>query len=116
MPRGILRCNTLFWPDLIRYRGPIVGGQRVPVTQGDGARRAGVSPRTVSNVVNDFPLVSDELRQRVLRAISELGYQPNLVARNLRHGRSGMIGLAVPELSMPYFSELAEFVIAEARR
>jgi len=88
----------------------------VPVTQGDVARRAGVSPRTVSNVVNDFPLVSDELRQRVLRAISELGYQPNLVARNLRHGRSGMIGLAVPELSVPYFSELAGLVIAEARR
>jgi len=88
----------------------------VPVTQGDVARRAGVSPRTVSNVVNEFPLVSDELRQRVLRAISELGYQPNLVARNLRRGRSGMIGLAVPELSVPYFSELAGLVIAEARR
>lgn len=88
----------------------------MPVTQGDVARRAGVSPRTVSNVVNEFPLVSDELRQRVLHAIEELGYQPNLVARNLRRGRSGMIGLAVPELSVPYFSELAGLVIAEARR
>ena len=88
----------------------------MPVTQGDVARRAGVSPRTVSNVVNEFPLVSDELRQRVQRAIDELGYQPNLVARNLRQGRSGMIGLAVPELSVPYFSELAGLVIAEARR
>src|SRR6201994_574106 len=86
------------------------------MTQGDVARRAGVSPRTVSNVVNEFPLVSDELRQRVQRAIDELGYQPNLVARNLRRGRSGMIGLAVPELSVPYFSELAGLVIAEARR
>ena len=88
----------------------------MPVTQGDVARRAGVSPRTVSNVVNEFPLVSHELRQRVLRAIQELGYHPNLVARNLRRGRSGMIGLAVPELSVPYFSELAGLVIAEARR
>ncbi len=88
----------------------------MPVTQGDVARLAGVSPRTVSNVVNEFPLVSDEVRQRVQRAIKELGYQPNVVARNLRRGRSGMLGLAVPELSMPYFSELAEFVIAEARR
>ena len=88
----------------------------MPVTQGDVARRAGVSPRTVSNVVNEFPLVSDELRQRVLRVIDELGYQPNLVARNLRRGRSGLIGLAVPELSAPYFSELAGLVIAEARR
>jgi LacI family repressor for deo operon, udp, cdd, tsx, nupC, and nupG len=97
-------------------KSPVLGGLSVPVTQGDVARRAGVSPRTVSNVVNEFPLVSDELRQRVLRAISELGYQPNLVARNLRRGRSGLIGLAVPELSVPYFSELAGLVIAEARR
>jgi DNA-binding LacI/PurR family transcriptional regulator len=88
----------------------------LPVTQGDVARRAGVSTRTVSNVVNEFPLVSDELRQRVRRAIDELGYQPNLAARHLRRGRSGMIGLAVPELSAPYFSELAGLVIAEARR
>jgi len=86
------------------------------VTQGDVARLAGVSPRTVSNVVNDFPLVSDEVRQRVQRAIEELGYQPNLVARNLRRGRSGMLGLAVPELSMPYFSELAELIITEAKQ
>jgi LacI family transcriptional regulator, repressor for deo operon, udp, cdd, tsx, nupC, and nupG len=88
----------------------------VTVTQGDVARLAGVSPRTVSNVVNDFPLVSDEVRQRVQRAIEELGYQPNVVARNLRRGRSGMIALAVPELSMPYFSELAEFIIAAAKQ
>lgn len=88
----------------------------MPVTQGDVARRAGVSPRTVSNVVNEFPLVSDEVRQRVQRAIEELGYQPNVLARNLRRGRSGMLALAVPELSLPYFSELAELVIAEAGR
>ena len=86
------------------------------VTQGDVARRAGVSPRTVSNVVNEFSLVSEELRQRVQRAIEELGYQPNLVARNLRRGRTGMIGLAVPELSAPYFSELAGLIIQEARQ
>src|SRR6201995_2178925 len=107
------------YPDLadsIRYQGSRFGRLSVPVTQGDVARRAGVSPRTVSNVVNEFPLVSDELRRRVLRAIAELGYQPNLVARNLRHGGSGMIGLAVPELAAPYFSELAGLVIAEARR
>ncbi len=86
----------------------------MPVTQGDVARLAGVSPRTVSNVVNNFPLVSAEMRMRVQQAIDQLGYQPNLVARNLRGGRSGMIALAVPELSMPYFSELAGFLIQEA--
>lgn len=86
------------------------------VTLRDVARRAGVSPRTVSNVVNDFELVSDETRSRVREAIEELGYQPNLVARNLRSGRSGMIGLAIPEILVPYFSELSGAVIEHARR
>jgi LacI family repressor for deo operon, udp, cdd, tsx, nupC, and nupG len=99
---------------MIQSTSSFLGGQKVPATQGDVARRAGVSPRTVSNVVNEFPLVSDEVRQRVQRAIEELGYQPNLAARNLRRGRTGMIGLAVPELSVPYFSELADFIIQEA--
>jgi LacI family transcriptional regulator, repressor for deo operon, udp, cdd, tsx, nupC, and nupG len=101
---------------MIQSTSSLLGGQKVPATQGDVARRAGVSPRTVSNVVNEFPLVSDDVRQRVQRAIEELGYQPNLAARNLRRGRTGMIGLAVPELSVPYFSELADFIIQEASR
>lgn len=72
--------------------------------------------RTVSNVVNDFPLVAEATRRRVQAAIDELGYQPNLSARNLRSGSSGLIGLAVPELSVPYFSELAGLVVEEAGR
>lgn len=86
------------------------------VTQSDVALRAGVSVRTVSNVVNDFPLVADTTRERVQQAIHELGYRPNLSARNLRQGRSGLIGLAVPKLSVPYFSELAVLVVEEAGR
>jgi LacI family repressor for deo operon, udp, cdd, tsx, nupC, and nupG len=86
------------------------------VTQSDVAVRAGVSVRTVSNVVNDFPLVAEATRKRVQAAIDELGYQPNLSARNLRRGSSGLIGLAVPELSVPYFSELAGLVVEEAAR
>jgi len=86
------------------------------VTQSDVAVRAGVSVRTVSNVVNDFPLVAEATRKRVQAAIDELGYQPNLSARNLRLGSSGLIGLAVPELNVPYFSELAGLVVKEAGR
>lgn len=86
------------------------------VTMRDVARHAGVSVRTVSNVVNDFALVSDDTRARVRRALADLGYQPNLVARNLRQGRSGMIALVLPELGVPYFSELTGFVIDEAGR
>ncbi|WP_406440372.1 LacI family transcriptional regulator [Streptomyces sp. NBC_01613] len=81
----------------------------------DVARRAGVSIRTVSNVVNASVPVSDELRTRVEAALEELDYRPNLVARNLRRGRTGMLAFVVPELDVPYFAELAREVITAAR-
>jgi DNA-binding LacI/PurR family transcriptional regulator len=80
----------------------------------DVARLAGVSVKTVSNVVNDFPHVSVATRSRVLAAITELGYQMNFSARNLSRGRTGMITLAVPELRLPYFAELTDEVIVAA--
>lgn len=92
-----------------------VASRRIaPVTQREVAARAGVSPRTVSNVINDFPYVSEETRVKVRKALAELGYAPNLVARNLRSGRTGMIALVLP-LDVPYFAELTEYVIDEAR-
>ncbi|GIH23911.1 LacI family transcriptional regulator [Acrocarpospora phusangensis] len=81
----------------------------------DVARRANVSIRTVSNVVNGYAPVSDELRSRVQAVLDELEYRPNLIARNLRQGRTGMIALVVPELDVPYFAELAREVITAAR-
>jgi DNA-binding LacI/PurR family transcriptional regulator len=80
----------------------------------DVAELAGVSFKTVSNVVNDYPHVSEATRTRVLAAIDELGYRPNRSARSLRSGRTGAIGLAVPELSLAYFAELADEVITAA--
>ena len=82
----------------------------------DVAKLAGVSFKTVSNVINHFPHVSDATRARVQSAIDELGYQPNLSARSLRSGRSGVIGLAVPELSLAYFAQLADEVIQAAEK
>ena len=64
----------------------------------DVARVAGVSIKTVSNVVNDYPHVRPSTRSRVVSAIAELDYRPNLSARGLRSGRTGVIGLAIPEL------------------
>ncbi|MER7184725.1 LacI family DNA-binding transcriptional regulator [Streptomyces hyaluromycini] len=78
------------------------------------AERAGVSMRTVSNVVRDTGRFSEATRARVLRAVEELGYRPNTAARRLRTGRSGVLLLAVPELSMPYFAELAGHLLREA--
>lgn len=81
----------------------------------DVAERAGVSIRTVSNVVNGYAPVSDEKRARVEAAVAELGYRPNITARNLKSGRTGLLALVVPELDVPYFAELARAVITKAR-
>ncbi len=75
-------------------------------TRRDVAEAAGVSLRTVSNVVNGFPHIAADTRARVLAAIDRLGYRPSEVARTLRVGRSGLIGLMLPELDTPYFAEL----------
>ncbi|MCR2813671.1 LacI family transcriptional regulator [Microbacterium sp. zg.Y1090] len=80
----------------------------------DVAQLAGVSPRTVSNVVNEYEYVRDSTRERVLRAIEELNYKPNISARRLREGRTRILGFAVPELSQPYFAELSELVESAA--
>ncbi|ACQ82138.1 transcriptional regulator, LacI family [Beutenbergia cavernae DSM 12333] len=80
----------------------------------DVAARAGVSMKTVSNVINDFPHVKAATRERVERAIAELGYRPNLAARNVALGRSGTIALVVPQLDMPYFASLAMHVLEAA--
>ncbi|NES12503.1 MULTISPECIES: LacI family DNA-binding transcriptional regulator [Micromonospora] len=80
----------------------------------DVAERAGVSVKTVSNVVNGYEHVRPDTRARVEQAIAELNYRPNLSARNLRKGRTGVIALAVPELDIPYFAELARHVVTAA--
>jgi DNA-binding LacI/PurR family transcriptional regulator len=86
-----------------------------PARLADVARRAGVSVKTVSNVVNGYVHVSRATRARVDRAIADLDYRPNLAARNLRRGRSGIVTLAVPDLDVPYFAELAVHVVRAAR-
>ena len=85
------------------------------VTLRDVALLAGVSSRTVSNVVNGYAPVSEATRARVQRAVDELGYQPNVLARNLAAGRSGQIAVVVPYLDTPYFAELLQGIIRAAR-
>jgi DNA-binding LacI/PurR family transcriptional regulator len=80
----------------------------------DVASLAGVSIKTVSNVINGYPYIRSETRERVETAIRSLDYRVNVSARNLRAGRSRTITLAVPELTQPYFAELAQAVIDEA--
>lgn len=84
------------------------------VTLKDVAHSAGVSVRTVSNVIGGHPHVSLATRSRVEAAIEKLGYRANPIARTLRTGKTGVICLAVPEIAVPYFSELASHVISHA--
>lgn len=84
------------------------------ITMHDVARSAGVSIKTVSNVINDYPHIRPGTKQRVLDAIDALGYRPNLSARSLRSGRTGMIALVIPELRNQYFAELADSVMRAA--
>ncbi|PWI20306.1 LacI family transcriptional regulator [Streptomyces sp. Act143] len=83
-------------------------------TMQDVARAAGVSAMTVSNVINGHPKVSAATREKVLAAMARLDYRVNLSARNLRKGRTGTIGLAVPEIDRPYYGRLAAAIIAAA--
>jgi LacI family transcriptional regulator len=89
------------------------------ITQMDVAQRAGVSRATVSNVLTNrtggnVP-ISEETRQRVLAAIADLGYQPHAAARSLRSGRSGALGLLIPDAANPLYWSVVRGVEAVAR-
>lgn len=77
------------------------------------SRLAGVSPSTVSRVINGTANVDKEKRERVLEAIGKTRFQPNELARALYKKSSKIIGLIVPNIENPFFSELAK-VIEEA--
>lgn len=80
----------------------------------DVAKAAGVSPMTVSNVLNDHPHVKSSTRAKVVKAMEELDYRVNHAARNLRAGRTFTIGLAVAEFDRPYWGQFATRIIEEA--
>lgn len=81
----------------------------------DVAARAGMSLRTVSYVVSGTKPVAAATRARVEQAVDELGYRPNVLARGLRQGRSGILALVLPELDVPYFAELVRAVTGVTR-
>ena len=68
-------------------------------TMRDVARVAGVSAKTVSRVMNNDRYVSDNVRARVLQAVDELQYVPNVMARSFRSGQDAAIGVAVPAVT-----------------
>jgi LacI family transcriptional regulator len=74
----------------------------------DIARDLGVSLVTVSKVLRGNPDIGDATRQRVLKRMKELNYQPNMMARGLASGRTHAVGLVVPDLVHPFFAEFAK--------
>jgi len=76
----------------------------------DVASHAGVSKSTVSNVVRGLPGVSEATRHRVRAAIDELGYRPNVLARQLVQQRTSILGVVVGDLANPFFAEMAKSV------
>ncbi|RLP96028.1 LacI family transcriptional regulator, partial [Micromonospora sp. CV4] len=90
------------------------GGRVVASTLKDVARLADVSVKTVSNVINGYPHVSPDVRHRVETAVAQLRYRPNVSARTLRTGRTGVLALVLPDGDVPYPDDLAREVVRAA--
>ncbi|AIQ65649.1 HTH-type transcriptional regulator DegA [compost metagenome] len=76
----------------------------------DVALKAGVSVTTVSRVMNNRGYISETTRSKVYQAMNELNYQPNEIARSLLRKQSNILGLIIPNVSHPFFSQLADRV------
>lgn len=80
------------------------------VTISDIAKRAKVSPATVSRVLNDSGYVKEETRHRILEAIKEMNYTPSAIARSLSKSENNTIGIIVPDVTNTYFGEIIKGV------
>ncbi|MFD5703654.1 LacI family DNA-binding transcriptional regulator [Streptomyces lasiicapitis] len=90
-------------------------GRGKRVTIGDVARAADASVTTVSRVLNEVTTVDAALAHRVRQAIADLGYRPSAAAQGLARGRSGTLGVLVPDLANPHFSDLVKAFSATVR-
>ena len=88
----------------------------VTATIKDVARLSGVSPMTVSRVINHSTRVSPETRRRVEEAITELGYVPSRLARGLSRQRTGTLAVIVPDVANPFFTAIVRAAEEVARR
>jgi LacI family transcriptional regulator len=80
----------------------------VQATIREVATRAGVSVATVSRVLNEYPFVSEDARRRVIEAVDEFEYRPDVAARSMRTGTTRAVGLVVSDFSNPLFSAIAK--------
>jgi LacI family transcriptional regulator len=96
--------------------GTDTAGMAANVTIRDVAQRCGVSPMTVSRVINESASVSPATRRRVERAIADLGYVPSRLARGLSRQRTGTIAVIVPDVANPFFTLIVRAAEEVARR
>lgn len=76
----------------------------------DVAKKAGVSMTSVSHVINETRFVAPEMKKRILKAMNDLNYRPNLLAQSLRRKQTLTLGLILPDITNPYFAEIARDV------
>src|SRR5690554_3464851 len=88
---------------------------KMRVTIKDVAKHANVAISTASRVINQSGYVSEETRTKVMKAVEELGYVPNSIARSLKQKQTFSIGLVVSDIGNPFFAELALAVEQTAR-
>ena len=79
------------------------------------AKRAGVSPASVTRVIGGYPNVSDSLRARVMEAVNEIGYKPDLLAAGLRRGTSDTVGVIINDILNPAIAQMVDIIESELR-
>ena len=84
------------------------------VTIKEVAERAGVGIGTVSRVLNNSPQITEETRKKVMAAVKELNYVPNIAGKRLSKKKSGVIAVVVPVIDHPYFAKLTACIEREA--
>src|SRR4051812_37500861 len=77
------------------------------LTQAEIARKLGVSRQLVTFALSGYPQISQKSRKRILAAARKMGYSPNLYARGLKKGRSGIIGLWIPDQISTHYTHVA---------
>ena len=87
-----------------------------PISIIDVAKHAGLSPATVSRVLNKSGYFSIETQQKVEEAVIQLGYSPNWMARGLKGMKSRLIGLIIPDITNVFYTSLANSVLATLRK
>src|SRR5580692_841406 len=83
-----------------------IPSERTSPTMREVAKRAGVSPATVSRVLNKTHYIAEETERRVLEVVGQMKYYKNVHARRLATGQSDLFGLVISEIANPYFPEL----------